>query len=198
MTKPFDETTKKHKVIIYGHPTLRKRAGEITVFDDNLREFAREMFATMEEYEGIGLAAPQVDRPIRLLVVGVPDEETEQMFYMAVANPVIKEPFGSYDMEEGCLSIPDIRDTVTRPDSITVEYDTLEGEHKTLRATGMLARVLQHEIDHLNGITFVDHISNLKRDMITRKLTKLKKAGVFDHDHSHEHVHVHGEHCNHG
>lgn len=176
MTKPFDETTKKHKVIIYGHPTLRKRAEEITVFDDNLREFAREMFATMEEYEGIGLAAPQVDRPIRLLVVGVPDEETEQMFYMAVANPKVKEPAGTYDMEEGCLSIPDIRDTVTRPDTLTMEYDTLEGEHKTIKATGMLARVLQHEIDHLNGILFIDHLSPVRRALLSGKLRRLERG----------------------
>lgn len=175
MNKPFDATTRRHKVIIYGHPTLRKRAEDVLVFDENLAEFAREMFATMEEYEGIGLAAPQVDRSIRLLVIGLPDDETEEMFYMAVANPVIRESDGIYDMEEGCLSIPEIRDTVTRPATITVEYDSIVGEHKTLKATGMLARVLQHEIDHLNGILFVDHLSPVRRALLNGKLKRLER-----------------------
>lgn len=173
--KPFDETTRKHKVIIYGHPTLRKRAETITVFDDELREFAREMFATMEDYEGIGLAAPQVDRSIRLLVIGLPEEETENVFYMAIANPVIKEPTGEWEMEEGCLSIPEIRDHVTRPEAITLEYDTLTGEHKTMKASGMLARVLQHEIDHLNGILFIDHLSPVRRTLLSGRLKRLER-----------------------
>ncbi|NUO19217.1 peptide deformylase [bacterium] len=175
MNKPFDETTETHKVIIYGHPTLRKRAADVTVFDDNLRRFAREMFATMEEYEGVGLAAPQVDRSVRLIVVGIPDEEREDMFFMAAVNPVVKESSGTLDYEEGCLSIPDIRETVTRPESITVEYDTLEGEHKTLHASGMLARVLQHEIDHLNGILFIDHLSPVRRALLSSKLKRLER-----------------------
>lgn len=175
MNKPFDESTRIHDVIIYGHPTLRRRAVEVKEFDDGLREFAREMFATMEDYEGIGLAANQVDRAIRLIVVGVPDDERESIHYMAAVNPVIKESSGSFDFEEGCLSIPDIRETVTRPDSITLEYDTLEGEHKTLKATGMLARVLQHEIDHINGILFIDHLSPVRRALLNGKLKRLER-----------------------
>lgn len=173
--RPFDESTRIHDVIIYGHPTLRKRAADITVFDDELREFAREMFATMDDYEGIGLAAPQVDRPIRLIVIGLPDEERETYDYFAAANPVIKESSGSWDFEEGCLSIPDIRETVTRPETITIEYDTLQGEHKSLVATGMLARVLQHEIDHLNGILFIDHLSPVRRALLNGRLKRLER-----------------------
>jgi len=173
--KPFDETTPKHKVVIYGHPALRKRATEITVFDDQLRSLAREMFATMTDYEGIGLAAPQIDKNIRLLVVGVIDDESEDIFYMAVCNPVIIESSGTYDMEEGCLSIPDVRDTVTRPETITLEYDTLEGEHRKIKANGMLARVLQHEIDHLNGVLFIDLLSPIRRSLLSGKLKRLER-----------------------
>ncbi|MCL4305928.1 peptide deformylase [bacterium] len=175
MEKPYDENTAAHKVIIYGHPTLRRRADVITEFDDELRAFAREMFATMEEYDGIGLAAPQVDRSVRLLVVGVPEEESDDKFYMAVVNPVITESSDSWDFEEGCLSIPDIRDTVTRPLNITMEYDTLTGEHKTLKASGMLARVLQHEIDHLNGVLFIDHLSPIRRGLLNGRLKRLER-----------------------
>ncbi len=175
MQKPYDENTAAHKVIIYGHPTLRRRADVITEFDDELRAFAREMFATMEEYDGIGLAAPQVDRSVRLLVVGVPEEESDDKFYMAVVNPVITEASDSWDFEEGCLSIPDIRDTVSRPLNITMEYDTLTGEHKTLKASGMLARVLQHEIDHLNGVLFIDHLSPIRRGLLNGRLKRLER-----------------------
>lgn len=175
MNKPFDETTQKHKVVIYGHPALRKRAEEITIFDDGLRKLAHEMFATMADYEGIGLAAVQIDKNVRLLVVGVPNEETEEMFYLAVTNPVIKESSGTWEMEEGCLSIPDIRDHVTRPAEITLEYDTLEGEHRTIKADGMLARVLQHEIDHLNGILFIDHLSPIRRSLLNGRLKRMER-----------------------
>ncbi|MBK6766011.1 MAG: peptide deformylase [bacterium] len=175
MIRPFDDTTAKHKVVIYGHPALRKRANEITVFDDALRGMAREMFATMTDYEGIGLAAPQIDKNIRLLVVGVIDEEKEDILYLAVCNPAIVDSSGSYDMEEGCLSIPDIRDTVTRPAEITLEYDTLEGERRKIKADGMLARVLQHEIDHLNGVLFIDHLSPIRRGLLSGKLKRLER-----------------------
>jgi peptide deformylase len=176
MKKPFDDTTIIHDVVIYGNPVLRKRAAEITVFDDDLRKFASEMFATMEDYDGIGLAAPQVDRLIRLLVIGLPEEDSDDMFYLAVANPeIVEKSTELWDMEEGCLSIPDVRDDVTRPEAITVEYTTLNGERKTIKATGMLARVLQHEIDHLNGILFIDHLSPVRRALLNGKLKRLER-----------------------
>lgn len=168
--------TQIHEVVIYGNPVLRTRATEITMFDDELRKFASEMFATMEEYEGIGLAAPQVDRLIRLLVIGLPEEDSEEMFYLAVANPeIVEKSSDTWDIEEGCLSIPDVRDHVVRPEAITVEYHTLNGERKTIKASGMLARVLQHEIDHLNGILFIDHLSPVRRALLNGKLKRLER-----------------------
>lgn len=177
MKLPYEETTKRHRVIIYGHPTLRRRADEVMVFDDSLREFAREMMATMDAYEGIGLAANQVDRAVRLLVIGLPDDddESDDRHYLAIANPVIKQSSGTLDFEEGCLSIPEIRETVTRPETITVEFDTLNGERKTIEASGMLARVLQHEIDHLNGVLFIDHLSPIRRSLLSSKLKRLER-----------------------
>jgi len=178
MKLPYSDSTKRHKVIIYGHPTLRLRAENVTVFDDELREFAREMFATMDAYEGIGLAANQVDRAIRLLVIGLPveDSDSDERHFLAFTNPVIANPTGSWDFEEGCLSIPEIRETVTRPETITVEYDTLEGERKKIQASGMLARVLQHEIDHLNGVLFVDHLSPIRRSLLSGRLKRLERG----------------------
>ncbi|MCB9366790.1 MAG: peptide deformylase [Calditrichaeota bacterium] len=179
MERPYDEQTLVHDVIIYGHPTLRRRADDVSVFDDDLRQLVREMFATMEDYDGIGLAAPQIDKSIRLLVIGVPGEQEEnkedEKFYLAVLNPVITSSSGSWDFEEGCLSIPDIRETVTRPESITMEYDTPMGEHRKLEATGILARVLQHEIDHLNGVLFIDHLSPIRRGLLNGRLKRLER-----------------------
>ncbi len=175
MNTPFETTTRKHRIVLYGHPVLRQRAQEVVEFDDDLRQFAREMFATMDEYEGIGLAAPQVDRLIRLLVIGLPKDDEDDYYYLAVVNPKIVESSGEWNMEEGCLSIPDVRDHVTRPESITLEYDTVSGEHKTLNASGMLARVLQHEIDHLNGILFIDHLSPVRRTLLSSKLKRLER-----------------------
>lgn len=104
------------------------------------------MFATMEDYDGIGLAAPQVDRLIRLLVIGLPEEDSDDMPYLAVANPEDRRRSAElWDMEKGCLSIPDVRDDVTRPEAITVEYTTLNGKRKTIKATGMLAEGLTQD-----------------------------------------------------
>jgi peptide deformylase len=161
------------RIITYGHPTLRVRCEPVTVFDDELRDFAAAMHRTMTAAEGVGLAASQVDRRIRLLVVGVPQEDTEELFKLTVINPEIVEHEGEWEYEEGCLSIPEVRDTVTRAEWIKLRFQDEHGKHHTLEAEGLLGRVLLHEIDHLNGVLFIDHLSVIKRALLNGKLKKL-------------------------
>lgn len=168
------------KIITYGHPTLRVKCEPVTAFNEELRRFTQDMFRTMIEGEGVGLAASQVDRTIRLLVIGVPQKDTDELFKLVVINPVIEEKRGAWDYEEGCLSIPELRDVVTRPEWIRLRYQDLDGKEQMLEADGITARVLQHEIDHLNGVLFVDHLSPIRRALMKRKLKELERqnAGV--------------------
>lgn len=169
---------KKLKIITYGHPTLRVKCERVTEFNEELKQLIEDMFLTMAENDGVGLAASQVDRKLQLLVVGVPDENRENMLYMALVNPEIVESRGSWDHEEGCLSIPDLREVVTRPEWIKVTYQDPEGQPQVLEADGMLGRVIQHEVDHLNGILFVDRLSAIRRALMNNKLKQLAREGV--------------------
>ena len=171
-----DADTPLLEIITFGHPTLRLRCVPVTEFDDELKQFAKEMLATMIENEGVGLAAPQVNRPIRLLVIGVPKKDSEEEFItLAVVNPEIMESSGLWEYEEGCLSIPDVRDDVTRAEKIKLRYQDLDGKEHVLEADGLLGRVLLHEIDHLNGIMFVDHLSPVRRVVHSGKLKRLAR-----------------------
>lgn len=169
---------KRLKVLTYGHPTLRVRCEPVQDFNHELRELAEDMFLTMTESDGVGLAASQIGRTIQLLVVGVPNRETEEIIRYDVINPVISESGGSLDYEEGCLSIPELRDVVTRPEWIKLKYQDLDGNKRELLANGLLARVLQHEIDHLNGVMFVDHLSPIRRALMKRKLRELERKNI--------------------
>ncbi len=162
-------------IIKLGHPTLRKRAEEVDAFDDELRELAENMISTMRMNEGIGLAAPQVNVLRRLFVIDL-EQIDENLSPKAYINPRILSSSGSEIMEEGCLSIPNVRADVTRPEVIEVEYQTLTGE--TVRETldGLTARVFQHELDHLNGVLFIDHISPIQRRLLAPKLKKIREA----------------------
>lgn len=168
------------KILTYGHPTLRVKCEPVREFTEELCHFAEDMFRTMFENEGVGLAASQVDRTIQLLVIGVPQKDTDEVIKLVVINPVIEEKRGSWEYEEGCLSIPELRDVVTRPEWIRIHYQDLDGKEHTLEANGITARVLQHEMDHLNGILFVDHLSPVRRALMKRKLRELERqnAGV--------------------
>jgi peptide deformylase len=166
------------KIITYGHPTLRKKAERITEINDDIRKLAEDMIETMDVADGIGLAAPQVNRSIRMIVIGLHliDEDLEPM---ACINPEILEYSEETDvMEEGCLSIPGIREDVIRPKKIKVKFQTLDGKEEIWEADGLLARVFMHEIDHLDGILFVDKISPLKKKLLEPKLDNLKKMAV--------------------
>ncbi len=163
------------KIIQYGHPTLRVRCDPVTEFTPELKELADAMFCTMEANEGVGLAASQVDRRIRLLVVGVPVKDSDDVIRVAAVNPEILQREGDWEYEEGCLSIPDVRDNVTRPEHIRVRYQDLDGAVHELEASGLLGRVLQHEIDHLNGVLFVDYLSPVRRMIHSGKLKRLAR-----------------------
>lgn len=170
------EDVKLHEIITFGNPTLRIRCADVTEFGAPLKQFAKEMLATMIENEGVGLAAPQVDKPIRFLVVGVPQEDSDELYTLAVANPeIIESSPEQVDFEEGCLSIPDVRETVTRPEAIKLRYQDLDGKERIIEADGLLARVLQHEIDHTNGVMFVDHLSPVRRLRHNGKLKQLAR-----------------------
>lgn len=163
-------------IVTYGHPILRQKAELIVQIDAEIRQLADDMIETMQEAEGIGLAAPQVGEPIALCVVNMEliDESAAPKAYV---NPVLVSEEGSATMEEGCLSIPDIQEDVTRPESIVVTYQDIDGQEHEEKCDGVLARVLQHEIDHLNGVLFVDRISPMKRKLLSKKLRKLVSQG---------------------
>ena len=165
----------KLPILIYPHPSLVKSAAMVTVFDEKLKLVAQSMIAAMIEADGIGLAAPQVGKSMRLIVLD-PDGNRSQGKTMTMVNP--KLDWHSSDVittEEGCLSLPDSYGEVTRPRAIRLSYQNLAGEEKHLEAENLLAICIQHEIDHLNGKLFIDHLSPLKRNMIIRKFQKLKR-----------------------
>lgn len=155
-----------------GDPVLRSKAAEIDAVDDDLRALARDMIDTMYDEDGVGLAGPQVGVSRRIIVVD-PREEGSQA--MALVNPRILTVDEETDrLEEGCLSIPGLRELVDRSVRVTVEALDLDGEPLTIEAEGLLARILQHEIDHLDGILFLDRVSPLKRKMLLKKWEKMK------------------------
>jgi peptide deformylase len=157
----------------YGDPVLRKRADDVSEITPSVRRVIEDMIETMYDEVGIGLAAPQVGIPLRLVVVA--DEETRAA--RVLVNPAITEVSGRATAEEGCLSIPGIFAQVTRGARVTVTARDLDGQPITMRAEGLLARVLQHEIDHLDGILFIDRLDPLARDRIKRKI---KKEGLAE------------------
>ncbi len=163
-------------ILEFPDPRLRKRATPVTVVDDALRQVISDMFETMYEAPGIGLAATQVDIHKRLLVLDVSDNKDAPMVFI---NPEIEildeEPLG---YEEGCLSVPGYFDMVTRPRKIRVKALDKNGDAFELEADGLLAVCIQHEVDHLNGKLFVDYLSILKRQRIKNKLLKEQKQQV--------------------
>ena len=159
------------EILVFGHPVLAKRAEEIKNIDAELCQLAQNMIHTMHAAPGIGLAAPQVNKSIRLITVDLSIGE-EKREIIILANPEILDSQGEVIMEEGCLSVPDINEKVVRPSHIVVKGIDLDGNEKTIEAEGLMARVLCHEIDHLNGKLFIEHLSPLKKNLIKKKLRK--------------------------
>jgi len=151
---------------LFGSPVLRTRSSDVAAVDDLMREFIADLFETMDAAKGVGLAANQVGVARRVAVV---DAEGTRF---AMVNPTIRSAEGRSRAEEGCLSIPELYGDVTRAERIVLEALNEEGTQFTLEAEGLVARAIQHEIDHLDGILFVDHLSPLKRQLL---LTRYKK-----------------------
>ena len=161
------------KIELLGSDILRRVADDVPGPDEELDRLIDDMFETMYENKGIGLAGPQVGVARRVIVVDVNDEGGGTMGPFALLNPRVVEAGSQLDKhEEGCLSIPNVTGVVERPWHVVVEGMDRRGEPVTLEADGMLARCLQHEIDHLDGILFIDRLSPLKRNMLLRKYRK--------------------------
>ena len=159
-------------ILRFPDPRLKKLAAPVRNIDENIRRLARDMAETMYEAPGIGLAATQVDVHKRVIVIDI-SETHDQLF--TLINPEIVESDGQQVCEEGCLSVPGIYDKVERAENVVVRYLDLEGREKTIEADGLLAVCLQHEIDHLDGKVFVEHLSQLKQLRIKAKLAKQAK-----------------------
>lgn len=171
----------------YGNPILRKTAEPITDFDDDLAQLAKDMVNSMHAEAGIGLAGPQIGVSKRIFVMEVPQDmdldESGRPLNPGLAgplvavNPEIEILEGDVEeMEEGCLSIPDVRGRVERPFSIRLSFQNVAGDPQTLELHGLAARCAQHEFDHLNGVLFIDHLGSVKRVAIKGKLKKIKQA----------------------
>ena len=162
-------------VRLYGDPVLRQRAAEVREFDGTLQSLLEEMRETMKAYNGVGLAANQVGVLQRVLIVDVPREDGPRQRYVLI-NPVIEKRSGTIKGEEGCLSIPGIWEEVTRAKKLVVSAVDEQGKSYTIEAEDYLARAIQHEVDHLDGVLFVDRLSALKRSFLRRSLEALARG----------------------
>jgi len=163
----------------YGEPMLEQVAEPVTEFDTpDLKNLIEDMWETMYSAKGVGLAAPQIGTGKRVSVIdiSVGEDETKRL---VIINPEITSREGKQVGEEGCLSIPGFREPVARSNKVTVRAQNEKGEAIELTGEELLARAFEHEIDHLNGILFINHLSALKRDIIRRKIKKLQKAGEW-------------------
>ncbi len=167
------------KPIIYlPDPVLRQQSAAVERVDSEMKSFIDDMLETMYDAPGIGLAAIQVGVPRRLLVIDIAGKDEEPAPQVFINPELVATGDETSVYEEGCLSIPDYYAEVERPATITVRHLDRDGKEKVTEADGLLATCLQHEMDHLNGVLFIDHISKLKRDMVVRKFTKLAKSRV--------------------
>jgi len=162
------------KISRYGSGVLRKVAEPVEEITDEIRQLARDMLERMYDSDGVGLAAPQIGVSKRIIIVDV-DPYDPSKDPIALINPEIVDRQGQKSAEEGCLSVPDIRGEVKRAERVTVEGLDLDGNKVRIEATELLARALQHEIDHLNGVLFIDHLSRLKHRLIKKQLQEIEK-----------------------
>ncbi|HEX2665563.1 MAG TPA: peptide deformylase [Candidatus Acidoferrum sp.] len=169
---------KIYPIVKYGDPVLEKPGAPVQKFDAELQELAEDMFASMYAAQGVGLAAPQIGKSIRFAVVDVTGGKNPEA-KIVLANPEVTHAEGEVREEEGCLSIPGFRGYVVRPQFVTVKAQDVKGEPFEIRGENLLARAFCHEIDHLNGILFLQHLGMLKRDLIKRKIKKLRKQGEW-------------------
>jgi peptide deformylase len=172
------KTAKIHEVVKWPDPVLTKPAEPVTVFDAKLKKLTDEMFESMYAAQGIGLAAPQIALSQRITVIDVSFKKNPEE-KLVLINPEIIEREGKQLEEEGCLSLPDIREKVTRAAKVKVRAQNVNGEWFEVEGDELLARALQHEIDHLDGVLFIDRLSRLKRDLVIRRIKKAIKNGEW-------------------
>jgi peptide deformylase len=168
-----------YPIVVYGDPVLKIRARDIQKGELDLVELSKDMFETMEAASGIGLAAPQIGKSIRMFVVdgSLTEEEGMEDFKKVFINPEILEESGDpWAFEEGCLSIPNIREDVSRPETLTIRYFDEHWNPYEETFDGMKARIIQHEYDHIEGVLFTDYLSPLKKRMLRGKLQNITKG----------------------
>ncbi|MEM6463175.1 MAG: peptide deformylase [Pseudomonadota bacterium] len=163
-------------IVVIPDPVLRTKSEPIESVDEEIRRLADDMLETMYDAPGIGLAAIQVGIPRRMLVIDCSKEDEDKDPLVFINPQIVAQSDDRSAYEEGCLSIPDYYAEVERPSEVTVDYVDRDGNKQQLEADGLLATCLQHEIDHLNGVLFIDHISKLKRSMVIKKFTKIAKT----------------------
>lgn len=167
-----------YPIVKFPDPILQRPAAKVTEFNDELRKLVADMFESMYAAQGIGLAAPQVGVSKRITVIDVSNQK-EPKDKLVLINPEIVLHEGKQLEEEGCLSLPDIREKVRRAARVMVKAQNEFGEWSEREGTELLARAFQHEIDHLDGVLFIFRISALKRDLILRRIRKLQRAGEW-------------------
>ncbi|MEG9435664.1 peptide deformylase [Edaphobacter sp. HDX4] len=170
--------TKIYEVVKYPDPVLAKRGEDVTEFGEELKTLADDMFESMYAAQGIGLAAPQIGLSKRITVIDVSFKK-EPADKLVLVNPEIIEREGKQFEEEGCLSLPEIREKVHRAAKVKVRAQNVQGEWFEVEGEELLSRALQHEIDHLDGVLFIDRLSRLKRDLVHRKIKKMQKNGEW-------------------
>ncbi|MBV6647615.1 MAG: peptide deformylase [Cyclobacteriaceae bacterium] len=170
-----------YPIVLFGDPVLRKKAADIDPEQVDIKELARDMFETMYGAGGVGLAAPQIGKPLRMFIVdSTPMEENEEGgFRQVFINAEMIEEVGEeWAFEEGCLSIPGVREDVSRNDTITIRYFDEGWNEKEEKFAGIRARIIQHEYDHIEGVLFTDHISPFKKRLLKSKLAGISKGKV--------------------
>jgi peptide deformylase len=168
------------KVVKYGDPTLEVPTQEITKISDDINQLIEDMKETMYDHDGVGLAANQIGSPLRLAIIDTSAGEDPEKF-MVLINPVITHySEEEEEMEEGCLSFPEVRFNVFRPSAIIVEALDLDGKKQVYELEDMLARIFQHEIDHLDGKVFIRFLHGLSKQMVLAKIKNMKKWGEWD------------------
>jgi peptide deformylase len=174
--KPRARQPTIHPITKYGAPVLEAKTKPVEKFDEKLAILCEDMFASMYAASGVGLAAPQIGLNLRLAVIDVTTGKNPEA-RLVLANPEIIHIEGDQREEEGCLSLPSFRGTVLRPRYVTIRAQDVTGKSYEMKGEGLLARAFCHEIDHLDGVLFIQHLSMLKRDLMKRRIRKLRKAG---------------------
>jgi len=167
-----------YPIVKYGAEVLTRAASRVTKFDADFEMLCADMFESMYAAQGVGLAAPQIGKSMRLAVIDVTVGKNPEA-KLVLANPEIIHSEGEHRDEEGCLSVPGFRGNVIRPQFVTMRAQNAKGETYEMRGEGLLGRAFCHEIDHLDGVLFIQHLSLIKRDLIKRKIRKLSKRGEW-------------------